>query len=173
MPTLLLLLLVLAVEAAEPIPAAAIAAIDLSDARNDDGWVAPVAKSLAHLERDPRRRERVEALLARIDAWAPAVADPLAVHRRLNAAALADLGRSDLEAEVNYAVFASLVALPAREAMLQAAAAVALGRSGGVATTASDAVGLATRVPAAEVEERIRLLARKLLGRLQGRLPVQ
>lgn len=174
MPALaLLLLLCAALAAAEPIPAAALAAIDLSDARSDDGWVAPVARSLAKLDRDPRRRERFDALMRRIDAWAPAAADARAVHRRLNAAALADLGRSDLEAEVNHAVFASVMALPERAAAIQAAAAVCLGRGADAAVTGAAELALRADVPPAEVEERIRLLARKLLGRLQGRLPVQ
>lgn len=173
MRPLLILLLAAVTTAVEAIPAATIAAIDLSDARSDGGWVAPVSRSLAHLDRDPARRQRVSDLMQRIDAWAPAAADPLAVHRRLNAAALADLGRSDLEAEVNWAVFASLCALPGREAMVQAAAAVVLGRSGGSALTAVEAAGLRTTVPPAEVEERIRLLGRKLLGRLLGTLPVR
>lgn len=173
MPTLLLLLLCAIAVAQDSIPEAAIDAIDLSDARGDDGWVAPVARSLAKLDRDQRRRERFDELMRRIDTWAPAAADPQAVHRRLNAAALADLGRSDLEAEVNFAVFASIMALPERSAAVQAAAAVCLGRSGGIAVTGAAELGVQANVQPAEVEERIRLLGRKLLGRLLGRLPVQ
>lgn len=173
MPAFLLLLLWGAMLASEPIPAATIAGIDLSDARSDDGWVAPVARSLAKLERDPRRRERFDALMARIDAWAPAGTDAGGLYRRLNAAALADLGRSDLEAEVNCAVFAGILALPDRAAAVQAAASVCLGRSGGAAVASSTELGLVSNTTTDAVDERIRLLARKLLGRLQGRLPVQ
>lgn len=174
MPAFLLLLLLCgAVLASEPIPDATIAGIDLSDARSDDGWVAPVARSLAKLERDPARRSRFDALMQRIDRWAPPAADVVAVHRRLNAAALADLGRSDLESEVNCAVLAGLLALPDRDGLLQAAAAVCLGRSGGAAVASSTELGLTSNTTTDVVEERIRLLGRKLLGRLQGRLPVQ
>jgi hypothetical protein len=173
MRLVMLVILSVLATASESIPAATIAAIDLSDARSDGGWVAPVSKSLVHLDRDPARRQRVRELMQRIDAWAPPAADPLGVFRRLNAAALADLGRSDLEAEVNWSVFSSLCGLPEREAMIQAAAAVVLGRSGGTALTAVEPTGLRTTVPQAEVEERIRLLGRKLLGRLLGTLPVR
>lgn len=173
MRTLLAVLLAAAALAADPIPVAEITAIDLSDARSDNGWVAPVSPSLAHLASDPERRTRVSELMARIDAWAPASSDVAVVFRRLNAAALADLARSDLEAEVNWSVFASITTLSDRQAALQAAGAVALRRDGQVARTAIPDIGLTTSVEAAEVDERIRLLARKLVGRLLGTLPVR
>jgi hypothetical protein len=169
---LLALFLTLAL-AAEDIPLSVILDIDLADARDDQGWVAPVSRSVDHLAADPAKQARFAALMARIDAWAPAGETSAHLYRRLNAAALADLGRSDLEAEVNLAVFASLIALPHRDAVLQATAAVALGRTSGVPLLSVPDLGLKANVTAEQTEERIRLLARKLLGRLLGRLPVQ
>jgi hypothetical protein len=151
---------------AADIPPERIRAIDLSDAGEDDGWVAPVSPNLAHLDKDADRKAAFTALLARIDAWQPQQATLVCVHARLNAAALADLGRSDLEAEINFAVFAGLLALPDRPAVLQATAAIALGSDGCTAAPAIAEIGLATGASPEDLATRIRLLARKLLIRL-------
>ena len=161
-----LLLLIVGLVSAADIPPERIRAIDLSDAREDDGWVAPVSSSLAHLDKDAERKAAFTALLARIDAWRPQQATLACVHARLNAAALADLGRSDFEAEINFAVFAGLLALPDRPAVLQATAAIALGSDGCTAVSAIDEIGLTTGASPEDIATRIRLLARKLLIRL-------
>ena len=166
MHRLLLASLIVAMANAAEIPAERIRAIDLSDAREDDGWVAPVSTSLAHLDKDADRKAAFTALLARIDAWMPLQPTVAVIHARLNAAALADLGRSDLEAEINFAVFAGMVSLPDRPAVLQAAAAIALGSDGCTAAPAIAEIGLTTGASAEDVATRIRLLARKLLVRL-------
>ena len=145
-----------------------IRAIDLSDAVEDNGWVAPVAKALDHLASDPQRAQEVAAFRTAL----PPSGEPLTwTFALLNASALIDLGRGSCEAEANYTVFALLAADPRREEILRAAGTIALGRDGLTAVQSLPALNVSTTTPPAEIHDRISLLARKLVGRLLGTLP--
>jgi hypothetical protein len=150
----------------EVIPAAAIAAIDLTDAMADDGWVAPVSPSLALIQADAIRWEEFSLFRKKLEAWAPNAGDTRTVYRRLNAAALVDLGRLPFEGEINYVVFAEFLALPDREQVRQSAARIALGRASMTAEATVAGLQLACGGDPAEIDERIHLLARKLLVRM-------
>ena len=150
---------------AVPTPAE-INAIDLSDAGVDDGWVAPVSRNLDHLD------EAGRAELERMQAALPPAGEPLAwTFTLLNTAALVDLGRGSREAEMNHVVFDMILRDPRRAEMMQAVGTIALDRDGLHAIAALPALGLKTTTPPEKIHDRIELLARKLIGRLQGRLP--
>jgi hypothetical protein len=156
--------------AAEPMTLAEIRGIDLRDASEDNGWVAPVAKSLAHLDANPDLRAEVERFRAAL----PVAGEPLPwTFAVLNAAALVDLGRGSYEAEAAFVAFQVLQADPRKGAVLMAAGTIALERDGLPAATTWPSLGLSTTTPAPAVHARIALLARKLVGRMLGTLPHQ
>jgi hypothetical protein len=138
----------------------------------DNGWVGPVARDLSALDHDPGAREAFTALMAAWRAAVPATAAD-AVRLGATAMALADMGRCPCEGEFAFAVLADLMARPDREAVLAAAAALALGEDHTPLPTTLPAFALASEAGADAVRERAGLYAAKLVGRLLGRLPVQ
>ncbi len=160
-------------EAWKPLDATALAAIDLSDAAVDDGWVCPVAADLSHVAARPELAASLQRLRKVIDGWAaPSQGDALGwTFALLNAAALVDLGRGDCEAEANRLVIDLLLADARRAAVVQATARIAVDQDGLTASTTLPELGLSTTTLAAAVHDRVELLARKVLGRLLGTLP--
>ena len=143
--------------------------LDFEALAEDDGWVAPVARDLTHL--DAERAAAFQAWFARIRAWAPsATPDPQArVRALLVAAALTDIGRSPWEAETARAVFDTLQAEfpPADLAPLVATVAVGPVVEG---PTTIPALDLTTSMTPVQVHARSAVYAGKLLGRLLHRI---
>ena len=150
-----------------------ISAIDLSDARDDQGWVAPVSAGLAHLATDPARAADLEALVAKLALWAPAHdADPATrVGALLNAVALVDLGRGACEGDFAWTVIDRLLHDPERAAILQATARIAAGRDGYAPVNCLLPLEITTTETTERVHARMALYARKVLGRMLGSLP--
>ena len=148
-------------------------AIDLSDARDDQGWVAPVSAGLTHLATDPARAADLEALVAKLALWAPAHdADPATrVGALLNAAALVDLGRGACEGEFAWTVIDRLLHDPKRAAILQATAVIAAGRDEYTPVNCLLPLEITTTETTERVHARMALYARKALGRMLGSLP--
>ncbi len=149
-----------------------IAAIDLADAHDDNGWVAPVSAGLAHLAKDPARKAELDALLTKLALWPPAQ-DPDPAQRvtvLLNAIALVDLGRGSCEGEFAWAIFDRLLHAPERAAIMQATAHLAAGRDSYTPVINLLPLGLTTTETTERVHARMALYARKLLGRFLGSL---
>lgn len=151
-----------------------LAAIDLSDAHDDQGWVAPVSAGLTHLASDPGRQAQFNALLAKLALWSPShdVDPSTRVCALLNAAALVDLGRGAYEGEFAWTVFDRLQRDPERAAILQATGKLAVGHDDYAPVNCLVPLELTTTETTERVHARMALYARKLLGRLLGSLPV-
>lgn len=152
-----------------------LAAIDLSDARDDHGWVAPVSAGLTQIATDPERKAMLDALIAKLAMWSPGYdANPeTRVGALLNAAALVDLGRGACEGEFAWTVLDRLQHDPERAAIVQATAQIASARDAYMPVNCLLALELTTTETTERVHARMALYARKLLGRLLGSLPVR
>jgi len=149
------------------------AAIDLSDARDDHGWVAPVSAGLAHLAADPTRAAQLNEVVAKLASWAPAhdTHPATRVGALLNAVALVDLGRGACEGEFAWTILDRLQHDPERAAILQATAELASGRDSYAPVNCLVPLDITTTETTERVHARMALYARKLLGRLLGSLP--
>lgn len=157
----------------ETITAEQIQSITFEDAREDRGYVAPVAQNLDHL--DDAALDRLETFEVKLDEWRPGKEGPLGqrVRNLIAVATLADLGRSEFEAETAFVIFDRLLKEVPKDRLARAAAWVVLKpREGTVVTTAKE-LGMDGQVAEADVRERSVLYAKKLLGRALGKLPAK
>ena len=143
-------------------------AINVNDAREDTGWIAPVSPSLDHLATNPVLAQQVKIFRSSLLPAGPPLPWTFAV---LNAAALVDLGRGDYEAEAAYVALELLCKDPRREALILAAGAIALGRDGMIPEIFSPALDLTSTTNTTEIHARMELLARKLLIRQLHSMP--
>lgn len=161
--------------AAEPYEAvsdAQVRSLTFEDCTVDDDHVGPLAAGLDHLQ--DAARKRFDEWAAKLEKWEPAKAEALGekVRALLTLAALADLARTEFEGEIAYAVFERLKKDVPRDKLLKAAAWVALHPGEGKATLSAPELGLDTPPAEAQIRERSVLYAKKLAGRLLGKLPV-
>jgi hypothetical protein len=147
---------------------------DFSSVAQDQDYVAPVARDLSHLAQDPDTKAAFDELALRLRLWSAASASSPLPHRLaacLNAAALVDMGRGVGEAEFNFHVFAVLLREHPPQALAAACVDLIEGRNGFAAQAQLPALGMLVELNADDVQARMALLARKLLGRALGRLP--
>ena len=85
--------------------------------------------------------------------------------------AMADIGRSDFEGETAFVIFARLRESVPDDELARAAAWVALKPDEGKAVTTAPALNMENNLAEADVRERAALYAKKLLGRVLGKLP--
>lgn len=148
-----------------------LASMSFDDCRGDDGYAAPV--------RDPAALtgERAEAFArwsAALAAWPPGQdADP---QRRtaalLDAAAMHDLGRNAFEGEAARAIFDRLRSSVPHDDLVRCCVRLIDGTDGCATTVqAPELTGIDGAFDASKVRERAQVYAKKLLGRLLGRLP--
>jgi hypothetical protein len=177
MPALLLILCFLTASAADqakPYEAttdAEIVAITFDDVAKDDGWVAPVCANLDHLKK--ARAEEFAAWKAKLDAWPAGKSDDALgkTAALIDLAALADLGRSEWEGEVAYAVFEKLKAEVPAETLKKTTAYMALHPDRCPVTTSAEELDITGTIAEEKVRKRSVIFAKKLLGRVVGKLP--
>ena len=151
-----------------------IKSITYEDAADDRGYVAPVAPNLDRLSDE--QHEKLDAFVAKLDEWKPGNEGPLGQRVRylLNVAAMADIGRSEFEGETAYVIFQRLQEqVTNKDDLAKAAAWVVLKPNEGKVVTSAAALGMENIIPEPDVRERSALYAKKLLGRVLGKLPAK
>jgi ABC-type polysaccharide/polyol phosphate export permease len=138
----------------------------------DDGTITPVAPSASDLP-VVEDRARMAKFRQDLDAWPPAhVGDDAArVRAILSAAAIADFTQDPLEGPIARAAFDRLRGDFDQDELKRLLTYIIDHPSDGTVLTSAPAVGLAGPVAEDTVRERVTIYARKLLGRLLGKLP--
>jgi len=155
------------------VSSAEIEAVNFDDCHDDAGRVAPLSKGLTHLEGPVR--ERFNEWLASFEkSKLLNEKDPGRKTRNLLAlCALIDQVRGEFEAEVAYVVFERLKKDISRDDLVKTCAWVALKPAEGEVLVSAPDCGVEGTFPEEKVRTRSVLYAKKLLGRLTGKLPAK
>src|SRR5258706_3995517 len=148
-----------------------IASITFEDAQEDSGFVTPLAADLSNLDDDSKKE--LNNLADKMDNWVPGQEKDLVQQIRnwMCLCTFADLGRGLFEAEVPYVVFEKLKRDMPKEKLTKALAYIVLKPDDGKLVLKAADLGIEKDAPAADVRERHVVYAKKLLGRLVGKLP--
>jgi hypothetical protein len=146
-------------------------AITYEDAEDDLGFVTPLAPDLSNLDDDTKKR--LDEFADKLDTWEPGDEKELGqqVRNWMCLCTFADLGHSEFEAEIPYVVFDRLKKDLPKEKLKKALAWVILKPDEGKAVLSARDLGFEEPLEEAEVRERAAIYAKKLLGRLVGKLP--
>lgn len=160
--------------AAEPFEAITqkqIDAITYDDAAVDQGFVTPLAKDLSHL--DDERKQRLDAFEDKLDQWKPGQEKAVGqrVRNWMAACTYADMGRGEFEAEVPFVIFERLRKEVPKDQLIKALAWVILEPKAGTTVTKAPELGVDEDLDEDQVRARSAIYAKKLLGRLLGKLP--
>lgn len=157
-------------EAYEKITQKEIDAVNYDDAEEDASFVAPLVGNLKHLEGD--QLKKFNALLEKLNEWEPGKIDEVGqkVRNFLCLSSLMDVGRGEFEAELPYSIFEKLKTDVPREKLVKAVAWVVLKPKEGKAVTEAKDLDIA-KADEEAVRNRTVIYAKKLLGRLVGKLP--
>jgi hypothetical protein len=152
-----------------------IAKITFEDSANDNGWVAPVAKDLTELESNPKKQKSFNEWWDKVEEWPNAKSEDTVtkVCGLIDVAALVDLDRGQFEAETAYSVFAKLTKEVPKADLVKATAWMVLKPEECPAITTAPDIGIPGPVKEEKVRARAALYAKKLLGRLEGKLPAK
>ncbi len=148
-----------------------IASITFEDAQEDQGFVTPLAQDLSNLDDDSKKE--LNNLGDKMDNWVPGQEKDLVQQIRnwMCLCTYADLGRGLFEAEVPYVVFEKLKRDMPKEKLTKALAYIILKPDEGKLVLKAPDLGFEDDAPEADVRERHVIYAKKLLGRLVGKLP--
>ncbi len=148
-----------------------IASITYEDAEVDSGFVTPLAADLSNLDDDSKKE--LNQLADKMDNWVPGQEKDLVQQIRnwMCLCTFADLGRGLFEAEVPYVVFEKLKRDMPKEKLTKALAYIILKPDDGKLVLKAPDLGFEEDAPEADVRERHVIYAKKLLGRLVGKLP--
>ncbi|HSV16024.1 MAG TPA: ABC transporter permease [Tepidisphaeraceae bacterium] len=160
----------LAGEPYESITEAQINSITFTDLNADDDTVTPLAHSLDSLSDEDR--QRLANIRAKLDAWPPAHDGPDAqrVRNILSVAAIADYTQDPLEGQIARVVFDRLQADFDKELLTRILTWIILHPEQGAAITSAPELDLQGRVNEDVLRDRAMLYAKKLLGRLVGKI---
>ena len=160
-----------AAEAWEKVTDKEIASITYEDAEVDSSFVTPLAQDLSNLDDDSKKE--LEQFGEKLDQWIPGQERDLVQQLRnwMCLCTFADLGRGLFEAEVPYVVFEKLKREMPREKLTKALAYIVLKPDEGKMVLQAPDLGFEEDAPEADVRERHVIYAKKLLGRLVGKLP--
>ena len=153
----------------QQITTAQINAITYDDLQDDSSMVTPVVHSLDDVSSDIRRW--TVGFQSRLSQW-PAANDPDLMHRTvrlLSVCAIADLDEDQHEGEIPYVVFGQLRAQIPAEELERILTYIILHPPRDVPTSAAD-LEIPGEQAAGDVRDRMVQYARKLLGRLLGKL---
>ena len=146
-------------------------AITYEDAEIDRGFVTPLAEDLNHLDEDSRTR--LDELADKFDEWLPGQEKEIGqrVRNWMCLATFPDLGRAEFEAELPYVIFEHLKKEIPEQQLKKALAWVILKPKEGKAVLEAKPLGMEGPVDEGPVRQRAAIYAKKLLGRLVGKLP--
>jgi hypothetical protein len=162
-----------AADAALPTPAQ-IAAITFEDATTDNDFVAPFAHDESGLDEVAGRRAAFAAFMQKVDRWPPGQV-PRALDRIRNLLALVvlmDIGQGDFEDELPLAIYQRLLRMYPKPELMQDLAFIILHPEVGHFPETAPELDLDVNVGDEQVQSRMVLYAKKMLGRVEGRLPV-
>jgi len=148
-----------------------IASITYEDAEVDSGFVTPLAQDLSNLDDDSKKE--LDQFAEKLDQWVPGQEKELVQQIRnwMCLCTFADLGRGLFEAEVPYVIFEKLKREMPKEKLTKALAYIILKPDAGKLVLKAADLGFEEDAPEADVRERHVIYAKKLLGRLVGKLP--
>jgi ABC-2 type transport system permease protein len=160
----------LAGEPYESISDAQINSITFTDLNADDDTVTPLAHNFNALTDEDR--QRIADIRTKLDAWPPAHIDAAGQRARsiLSVAAIADYTQDPLEGQIARVVFDRLQADFDKDQLTRILAWIILRPQEGVVITSAPELDLQGRVNEDVLRDREMLYAKKLLGRLLGKI---
>lgn len=146
-------------------------AITYEDAEEDTGFITPLAENLDNLDNDSKKR--LDDWTAKLNDWPGSKEEsiPQRVRNLMHVCALADMVHSEFEGETAYVVFDKLKAEVDKDVLIKACAWMVLKPDEGRAITKIPELGWEDDIEEEPLRERASLYAKKLLGRLLGKLP--
>lgn len=146
-------------------------AITYEDVEEDTGFILPLAADLDYLDDDTKRR--LDDWTAKVQDWPGSREEftPQRVRNLMTVCALSDMIHGEFEREAPYVIFDMLKAEVDKEELTKICAWMALKPDEGRVITRIPELGWDDEVDEASVRERASLYAKKLLGRLVGKLP--
>lgn len=144
--------------------------ITYDDLPPDQGFVTPLAENLDNLDDDSQKR--LTEWTDKLNAWAGARDENVAqrVRNLLAVASLSDLGRGEFEAETAYVIFEKLQGEVDKDVLIKACAWIVLKPEEGKTPTKVPELGWDDELDETMVRERVPLYAKKLLGKLLGKI---
>ena len=146
-------------------------AITYDDAQDDSGFITPLAADLDNLDNDSKKR--LDDWTAKLNDWAGAKEEnvPQRVRNLLSVASLADMVHSEFEGETAYVIFEKLKSEIDKDELIKACAWIVLKPDEGRCITRIPELGWDDEIEEDGIRERVSMYAKKLLGRLVGKLP--
>jgi hypothetical protein len=145
--------------------------INYEDVEEDTGFITPLAADLDNLDNDSKKR--LDDWTAKLNDWPGSKEEsiPQRVRNLMHVCALADMIHSEFEGETAFVVFDKLKAEVDKDVLIKACAWMVLKPNEGRAVTKIPELGWEDDVEEEPLRERASLYAKKLLGRLLGKLP--
>lgn len=152
---------------------AEIAAITFEDALDDHGFVGPFAHDFSRNEDFPERKTDWLAFVDKVNAWEPGkVADDNDKVRNLvNACALQDICQAQFEGELPLFVYTRLRDTVPKERLIRILARMTLHPDQGEVIRTTPELDADVGVGEDQVRERLYIYAKKMLGRVLGKIP--
>src|SRR3954464_595953 len=145
--------------------------IKFDDVEDDTGFITPLAADLDNLDNDSKKR--LDDWTAKLSDWAGAKEEnvPQRVRNLMSVACLADMIHSEFEGETAYVIFDKLKSEVDKDQLIKACAWMVLKPNEGRCITRIPELGWDEEVEEDGIRERSSMYAKKLLGRLVGKLP--
>jgi hypothetical protein len=134
-------------------------------------FITPLAADLDNLDNDSKKR--LDDWTAKLNDWAGAKEEnvPQRVRNLMSVASLADMIHSEFEGETAYVIFDKLKSEVEKDQLIKACAWMVLKPNEGRCITRIPELGWDEEVEEDGIRERSSMYAKKLLGRLVGKLP--
>jgi hypothetical protein len=145
--------------------------IKFDDVEDDTGFITPLAADLDNLDNDSKKR--LDDWTAKLSDWAGAKEEnvPQRVRNLMSVCSLADMIHSEFEGETAYVIFDKLKSEVDKDQLIKACAWMVLKPNEGRCVTRIPELGWDEEVEEDGIRERSSMYAKKLLGRLVGKLP--
>jgi hypothetical protein len=145
--------------------------IKFDDVEDDTGFITPLAADLDNLDNDSKKR--LDDWTAKLNDWAGAKEEnvPQRVRNLMSVCSLADMIHSEFEGETAYVIFDKLKSEVDKDQLIKACAWMVLKPNEGRCVTRIPELGWDEEVEEDGIRERSSMYAKKLLGRLVGKLP--
>jgi hypothetical protein len=145
--------------------------ITFDDIEDDAGFITPLAPDLDNLDDDSKKR--LDEWVAKLNDWPGSKVDDVGqrVRNLLHVASLADMVHSEFEGETAFVVFDKLKSEIDKDVLIKACAWIILKPNDGKAITKVPELGWDDDADEDALRERAQMYAKKLLGRLEGKLP--
>jgi len=145
--------------------------ITYEDCELDNGFEIPFAASLENLADD--QKERLDEWKKKFEDWKPAKEEKLGqrVRNIIALISIIDAGHGEFEAEAPYVVYEWMKMEIPKEKLIKAAAWVALKTKDGECIKTAPDMDMDAEIDEDEVRGRSSVYAKKILGRLLGKLP--